>query len=70
LKAANGKDVHFDELLDVYFHFDDELTAYDSINKTYFLNRVYEESKLESEEKHNKINEYESKCSIFNNDRN
>jgi len=70
LKAVYGKDVHFNELLDVYFHFDDELTAYDNINKIYFLNRVYEESKIESEEKHNKIKEYESKCSIFNNDRN
>lgn len=70
LKAVNGKDAPFDELLDLYFHFDEELTAYDSINKIYFLNRVYEESKLESEERHNKIKEYESKCSIFNIDRN
>ena len=66
LEIVFGNDVVFNKLLDIYFHFDSELTAYDSSNKIYFLNRIYEESRLESEQKHYKINEYESKCSIFN----
>jgi len=70
LRMVFSNDFHFVELLNVYFHFDNELTAYDSLNKIYFLNRIYKESKLESEEKNNKINEYESKCSIFNHDSN
>jgi hypothetical protein len=67
LSVVFGKDVHFMELLNMYFHFDSELTAYDSQHKVYFLNFVFNESKLESEESRNKINEYESKCSIFYN---
>jgi len=38
-------DVSFNELLDVYFHSDSELSAYDSADKIYQLNRVYELSK-------------------------
>ncbi|MCX6286395.1 MAG: hypothetical protein NTY96_04715 [Bacteroidetes bacterium] len=70
LEIVYSKDVQFEELLDIYFHNDDELTSYDGINKIYFLNRIYEESRLESVQKHYKINEYESKCSIFNNSSN
>jgi hypothetical protein len=70
LKTVLYKDVHFHELVDVYFHYDNELTAYDSLNKIYFLNRIFEESNLEKEQKRIKINEYESKCSIFNDDSN
>ena len=62
-----GNDVHFMELLNMYFHFDNELTVYDSLHKVYFLNCVFKESNLESEERRNKLNEYESKCSIFYN---
>lgn len=45
LKMVLAKDVYFHELLDIYFQSDDELTAYDDINKIYMVNRVYEESK-------------------------
>jgi len=48
LKAVFYKDVSFLELLDVYFDSDNQLTAYDSINKIYTLNRVYELSKPSS----------------------
>src|SRR5271157_2356313 len=41
LKAVFYKEVSFLELLDVYFESDNQLTAYDSINKIYTLNRVY-----------------------------
>jgi len=70
LKIVFSKDVRFGEFLDLYFHFDDELTAYDSLHKVYFLNCVFNESKLESEERRNKINEYESKCAIFHDNSN
>jgi hypothetical protein len=45
LKIVLFKDIYFHELLDVYFQGDDELTAYDEINKIYLLNSVYEMSK-------------------------
>jgi hypothetical protein len=45
LKAVFYKEVSFLEMLDVYFDSDNQLTAYDSINKIYTLNRVYESSK-------------------------
>ncbi|MGD0712037.1 MAG: hypothetical protein ABR968_12770 [Bacteroidales bacterium] len=45
LKTVFWKDVSFLELIDVYFDSDKQLTAYDSINKIYTLNRVYELSK-------------------------
>ena len=70
LKTVFYKDVRFHELLDGYFHYDNELTAYDNLNKIYFLNRIYEESKCETELINNKINKHESKCSIFNADSN
>ena len=41
LKAVLTKDVHFHELLDVYFHSDIELASFDTINKIFCLNRVY-----------------------------
>jgi hypothetical protein len=40
-----SKDVPFQILLDVYFPGDKDLMAYDSSNRTYLLNRVYELSK-------------------------
>jgi hypothetical protein len=54
LKMALDKDVYYHELLDVYFQDDDELTAYDSFNKIYLLNRVYDGSKQTL----SKINKY------------
>ena len=45
LKTILYKDVLFHELLDVYFQSDKDLTAYDSYNKIYLLNRIYEISK-------------------------
>ena len=45
LKTVLYKDVLFHELLDVYFESDKELIAYDSFNKIYTLNRIYELSK-------------------------
>jgi hypothetical protein len=67
LSMVFSNDIQFVDLLNLYFHFDNELTAYDGANKIYFLNHIYKESKLDNEQKRNKINEYESKCSIFNN---
>jgi hypothetical protein len=67
LKIVFSNDARFSELLDVCFHFDDELIAYDSGHKIYFLNRIYNESKLETEEYGTKLIQYESKCAIFNN---
>ncbi len=54
LKTVLYKDGFFHVLLDVYFSCDNELTAYDSFNKIYLLNRVYEESKQTL----SKINKY------------
>jgi len=65
LNAVLYKDVHFHELLDVYFHYDNELTAYDNINKIYFLNRIYEESQQGLKKINYKQNENENKCAIF-----
>jgi hypothetical protein len=65
LKAVFGKDFHFHELIDMYFHYDNELTAYDSLNKIYFLNRIYEESNQGLNKINNKQNENENKCTIF-----
>jgi len=65
LEIVFNKDDRFKELLKVYFHSDDELTVYDSVHKIYYLNRIYDESKLESEEYYEKIREYKSKCGIF-----
>jgi hypothetical protein len=48
LKAVLYNDVRFHELLDIYFHSDDELTSYDSINKVYNINRIYDLSKQKS----------------------
>jgi hypothetical protein len=45
LKTVLYSDIRFHELLDVEFHSDNELYAYDSINKIYNLNRIYELSK-------------------------
>ena len=45
LKVVFFNDVSFLELLDLYFNNDKDLTAYDSNNKMYFLNRVFELSK-------------------------
>jgi hypothetical protein len=54
MKMILGKDVYFHELLDIYFQSDDELTAYDDLNKIYLLNRIYNESKQTL----SKINKY------------
>jgi len=69
LKTVLHKDVHFHELVDVYFHYDNELTAYDSLNRIYFLNRIYEESNEGSNKIINKQNENENKCTIFSDHR-
>ena len=45
LKTVFINDISFQKLLDVHFQNDNELTAYDSHNKTYDLNRIYEISK-------------------------
>jgi len=42
IKAVFINEVSFNELLDVYFHSDSELTTYDNTDKMYQLNRVYE----------------------------
>lgn len=42
LKEIFLKDVSFVELLNVYFDSDNDLAAYDNINKGYMLNYVYE----------------------------
>lgn len=65
LSVIFAKEVQFVDLLNLYFRFDDELTVYDSVKKIYFLNDIYKESKLENEQKRGKINEYDTKCSIF-----
>ena len=70
LSMVFSNDIQFVDLLNLYFHFDNELTAYDGANKIYFLNHIYQESKIENEQKRIKINEYESKCSIFNDNSN
>jgi len=41
LKAVLFNNVPFIQLVEVYFHNDNELLEYDSNNKVYFLNRVY-----------------------------
>lgn len=65
LEIVFNKDERFKKLLEVYFHSDDELSVYDSVHKIYFLNRIHNESKLESAEYNDRINEYKSKCGIF-----
>jgi hypothetical protein len=45
LKRVLSKDVPFQILLDTYFPGDKDLMAYDSLNKRFFLNRVYELNK-------------------------
>jgi hypothetical protein len=45
LKTVLYKEVLFHELLDVYFHCDKQLIAYDGFNKIYTLNRIYKLSK-------------------------
>ena len=45
LKTVFINDISFQKLLDIHFQNDNELTAYDSHNKTYDLNRIYEISK-------------------------
>lgn len=67
LSVVFAKEVQFVDLLNIYFRFDEELTVYDSVKKIYFLNHIYQESKLENEQRLIKINEYDSKCSIFYN---
>ena len=66
LEAAFYKDVHFIELLKEFFRYDDELYAFDPLNKVYFINRIFEESSLESKQVQYTIHHYESKCDIFN----
>ena len=48
LKLVLYNDLRYHELLDTYFHSDEDLTAYDSINKEYSLNRIYDLSKQKS----------------------
>jgi hypothetical protein len=45
LKTVLSEDLAFNKLVDVYFHSDDELIAYDTTSKMYQLNRVYDLSK-------------------------
>ena len=45
LKTVLINDVTFNKLLDVYFHNDDDLFAFDNNNKVYYLNYVYKLSK-------------------------
>jgi hypothetical protein len=45
LKTVLINDVAFNKLLDVYFHNDDDLFAFDNNNKVYYLNYVYKLSK-------------------------
>ncbi|MEI7492762.1 MAG: hypothetical protein WCK92_15275 [Bacteroidota bacterium] len=65
LELVFNKDDRFKKLLEAYFHSDDELSVFDSVHKMYFLNRIHDESKLESTEYDERINEYKSKCGIF-----
>jgi len=45
LKTVLHDDLAFHKLLDVYFHSDDELIAYDTTRKIYEINQVYDLSK-------------------------
>lgn len=45
LKVTFSYELLFHELLDIYFHNDKDLIAYDRLNKIYYLNHVYELSK-------------------------
>ena len=45
LKTVLINDVTFNKLLDVYFHNDNDLFAFDNNNKVYYLNYVYKLSK-------------------------
>ena len=45
LKTVLINDVAFNKLLDVYFHNDNDLFAFDNNNKVYYLNYVYKLSK-------------------------
>ena len=67
LEIVFNSDAQFVGLLQQVFRYDDELYAYDERNKIYFLNRVLNESKLESEETRDGINLYEGKCTVFGN---
>lgn len=42
LKTVLSKDVNFNVLLDVYFPCDKDLIAFDKVNDSYLLNRIYD----------------------------